>query len=179
MEDKRLCRWCGFELTGPKQQRVHSECKDAYSKAKQKERYRKDIEESRRKNRELWRKIRDRHLERRRKNGTSVKYYRDNLPKVMLKNARSRAKAQQVPFNLNLDDIVVPEFCPILGVKLEIGTRHGPSLDKINPEKGYVKGNIQVISAKANAMKSDATSEELKKFAEWVSSFLTKQEKQV
>jgi hypothetical protein len=43
-----------------------------------------------------------------------------------------------------------------------------PSLDKIDPKLGYVPGNIQVISHKANAMKWDATREELRAFAKWV-----------
>jgi hypothetical protein len=43
-----------------------------------------------------------------------------------------------------------------------------PSLDKIDPEKGYVKGNVMWMSQLANAMKNNATKEELKQFANWV-----------
>ena len=48
---------------------------------------------------------------------------------------------------------------------VQIGTKDkqkSPSLDRIIPEKGYVKGNIIVVSLKANTMKNNATIEEIK-----------------
>lgn len=62
--------------------------------------------------------------------------------------------------------------CPALGIPLKFGTgnkpcRNSPSIDKIVPSKGYVKGNIQVLSYKANSMKSDATPKQLVKFSIW------------
>lgn len=66
---------------------------------------------------------------------------------------------------------VAPEACPVFGELLYKGTkdRHiwSPSVDKIIPEKGYVRGNIQIISWLANAMKRDATPSQLVKFAVW------------
>ena len=66
---------------------------------------------------------------------------------------------------------IAPENCPVFGEPMSKGTkdRHtfSPSVDKIIPEKGYVKGNIQVISWLANAMKRDATKDQLVKFAIW------------
>ena len=85
-----------------------------------------------------------------------------------LRLARHRAKKQGLPFNLTVDDITIPEYCPILGIKLESGIGKGllradniASLDKFTPEKGYVRGNVWVISWRANRLKSDATLEEL------------------
>lgn len=88
----------------------------------------------------------------------------------MLKNAQYRAKKFGVPFGITLEDIVIPEVCPILGIKF--GNYRGkgrggfkadaPSLDRIIPSKGYVRGNICVISNKANLIKRDSTAEELR-----------------
>ena len=67
---------------------------------------------------------------------------------------------------------IAPERCPVFGFKLTVGTRwdhrHSPSIDKIIPSKGYVRGNIQVISMMANTMKQNATPKQLEQFANWV-----------
>ena len=93
------------------------------------------------------------------------KRYRENLQKSLYNSAKRRAKAKNIPFNIDIDDIVIPKKCPVFGFDFEIGTKNkqkSPSLDRIIPEKGYVKGNIIVVSLKANTMKSNATLEEIK-----------------
>ena len=63
--------------------------------------------------------------------------------------------------------------CPILGIKMQIsqlGSKNNdltPSIDRINPKKGYVKENIIVVSMKANRIKTDATVEEIRKVADF------------
>ena len=105
---------------------------------------------------------------------SSPKWHKSNPAKVMLRSARHRAKKQGLPFNITIDDIVIPEVCPVLGIQLECNAGTGsakqnsPSLDKIIPELGYVVGNVQVISYLANVMKHDATPEQLINFALWV-----------
>ena len=89
----------------------------------------------------------------------------------ILTRAKSRAKQKNIPFNLTLEDIEVPETCPLLGIPIEIQPKKGyhpnsPSLDKIIPEKGYIKGNVWVISNRANTLKNDATIQELKTLVE-------------
>jgi hypothetical protein len=85
--------------------------------------------------------------------------------KILLNSAKARAKKNNLPFNLDIDDIVLPEVCPIFGIKLEFNKRvckdNSYSIDKIDPTLGYVKGNIQIISFRANTMKSNATLEEI------------------
>lgn len=88
----------------------------------------------------------------------------------MLRAAKTRAKREGLPFDLDLSDVVVPDICPFLGIaicKHNKGSHqpNSPSLDKIDPAKGYVKGNVHVISYKANAMKRDASIQELLMFA--------------
>lgn len=102
--------------------------------------------------------------------------YRKNNPiQLMLNAARNRARQRGVPCTITKDDLYIPEYCPILGIKLErqVGSGGGhtpasPSLDKIDPALGYVPGNVQVISQRANVMKNDASVEELRAFADWV-----------
>lgn len=90
----------------------------------------------------------------------------------MWRSAKERAKKQDLVFDIDFRDIVIPEFCPILGFRLQQGSgkaqASSPSLDRIDPNKGYIKENIQVISYKANTMKNDASVEMLLNFAKWV-----------
>lgn len=89
----------------------------------------------------------------------------------MLATSRRRASKLGLEFNLTIEDILIPEQCPILGIKLIRQTNKGrsakcsPSLDRIDSSKGYIKGNVWVISMLANAMKNEANKEELLKFA--------------
>jgi hypothetical protein len=98
----------------------------------------------------------------------------------LLYAARSRAKQNELECTITVDDIVIPEFCPALGIKLEarigagrsnredIGT--SPSLDRIDNSKGYIPGNAAVISLRANMIKTDATAAELKAVAAYIDS---------
>lgn len=82
----------------------------------------------------------------------------------MVNSARSRAKRRGLEFSLTKDDLTIPEYCPILGIKLTFdgpGKEHSPSLDRIDNSGGYTLDNVQVISWRANRIKSDATKEEL------------------
>lgn len=96
--------------------------------------------------------------------------------KYILSRTKAKCKKFSIPFDLKLEDIVIPEFCPILGVKLLIGQEsytktskwNTASVDRINPLRGYTKENIQVISMRANMMKTDSTTEDLIKFANWI-----------
>lgn len=94
--------------------------------------------------------------------------------RIMLARAKKRAKYFHLPFNLEIENICIPEYCPVLGIKLVIGTTgdrdNSPSLDKVIPELGYIKGNVRVISWRANRLKSDATADELDKLSIYVRS---------
>ncbi len=94
-----------------------------------------------------------------------------NVNRVMWKDAEKRAKKFGLQFDLDVEDIAVPEVCPVLGIPLKygVGKRTGasPSLDRLRPELGYVKGNVAVISWRANDLKRDATPDELRRVADW------------
>ena len=92
----------------------------------------------------------------------------------MHQRAKVRSKEIGREFSILVDDITIPNICPVLGIELNMNSgksgayRNSPSLDRIDNTKGYTKDNIQVISQLANAMKCHATKEELLKFAYWV-----------
>jgi hypothetical protein len=80
--------------------------------------------------------------------------------------AKRRAKDKGLPFNITRDDIQIPEKCPVLGIRLVRAidgkrTDASPSVDRTKPELGYVKGNVRVISWRANDLKGNASVEEL------------------
>lgn len=91
-----------------------------------------------------------------------------NFEAGMWRAAKRRARIKGLEFNIEVADIVIPEICPILEVPLVLGTKdnyeYTPSLDRIDNSKGYIKGNIMVISKKANSMKNSASLQELKNF---------------
>jgi hypothetical protein len=100
------------------------------------------------------------------------KAYFANREKRLLVSARNRAKEKGLPFNITATDIVVSKRCPVFGVLLKKGKGapgpNSPTLDKILPLLGYVRGNIAVLSHRANRIKNDATYEELFRVARWV-----------
>lgn len=91
--------------------------------------------------------------------------------------AKARAKKNNIDFNIEIDDVVVPQFCPIFGLELKRNEKsilpNSVTLDRIDNTKGYVKGNVQVISYLANTMKNQATVEQLIRFADWINSNLS------
>jgi hypothetical protein len=86
--------------------------------------------------------------------------------KKMLSGASNRAKTKGLEFNLTIEDIIIPVYCPILGIPLytsELDADCSPSIDRIENSRGYTKDNIQIISTRANRIKSDSSIEELQK----------------
>lgn len=105
-------------------------------------------------------------------NTTRVKCY--SIESKMFGRAKARAKERSIEFNLDKEDIIIPEICPILNIPIVYhsgssgGKVNSPALDRIDNSKGYVKGNVIVISHLANMMKSCATEKQLLSFADWV-----------
>lgn len=83
---------------------------------------------------------------------------------ALLERARGRARSKGVAYALSATDLKLPKRCPVLGIKLMIGDRRSeasPSLDRIKPEKGYVPGNVRIVSDKANRLKGDRSREDV------------------
>lgn len=91
-----------------------------------------------------------------------------------LSNFRNKAKKLGLPFDLTVEDMEVPSHCPVLGIplvryagKATGPTPDSPSLDRIIPEKGYVKSNVIMVSMLANAIKQNATPDQIRKVADF------------
>ena len=88
----------------------------------------------------------------------------NELKRKMIHDSRRRASRKNIPHNITIKDIDIPEVCPILKKPFKVNTRMAPSIDRVDSSKGYVRGNIKVISVRANNMKADASISEIKTF---------------
>jgi len=104
-----------------------------------------------------------------------LKWQKENVISRLCSHAKQRAKIKGIEYNLDKSLILLPTHCPILGIELEMhqgvgagGKENSYSLDRKDQSKGYVDGNVWVISHKANSIKFTATREELLRFASWI-----------
>ncbi len=132
------------------------ECYPEYNRQKAREHYKRSIETG---------KVED---YRRAARERGKLYHELDPRKRMVTAAKQRAKKTGLPFNITANDLVIGETCPILGTYFTPNTEYCASLDRIVPELGYVVGNVQVISMKANAMKNSANDIELLCLAKWI-----------
>lgn len=89
----------------------------------------------------------------------------------MLNQARVRSKRKGIECSISLEDINIPTHCPVFGFELYRGgikrTDQSPTLDRIDNAKGYIRGNIIVVSWLANRIKNDVTSAQLRIVADF------------
>ena len=102
-------------------------------------------------------------------------HYRKNPAWSMWRRARGRAKKKGFACTITVDDLMpLPEICPVLGIKLRLSEdAQDPaaySLDRSDNKKGYIPGNVVVMSYKANRLKNDGTAEEHEAIAKWMRS---------
>jgi hypothetical protein len=90
----------------------------------------------------------------------------------LVSNARQSARRHGLACDITSKDIHIPDRCPVLNIPLyrTVGKRtdNTPSLDRINNDGGYTKGNVAVISWRANQLKRDATAQELLAVAAYI-----------
>lgn len=80
------------------------------------------------------------------------------------------ARREGIEFDLTIDDIVWNTHCPVFGFELSYlisDKDRSPSLDRHDPNKGYVKGNVVVMSLRANRAKWNLTTSEVKSLYEY------------
>jgi hypothetical protein len=98
------------------------------------------------------------------------RYLENNPEKKLLKSSKANAKAKNLEHTITFGDIVIPTRGPYLGIELttkvqQRNTASTLSIDRIDSDKGYIPGNVQVISSLANLMKSYATEAQLVTFS--------------
>jgi hypothetical protein len=115
-------------------------------------------------------------LEWKKKNVAYVKKYQAVLNKSekgvlqrLFDTAKRRAKETGLEFSIKRSELCLPVLCPLLCIPVFVGNGkqgpNSPSVDRIDNSKGYVPGNVWIISQKANRIKSDATVEEISMLA--------------
>lgn len=106
----------------------------------------------------------------------SKKWVTKNKESILCAAAKHRAKKYGLDFNIDSSDIIIPEVCPVLGIPIFKTNNqcrdNSASLDRIDNSKGYVKGNVCVISFRANQLKNCGTLEEHKKIVRYIESML-------
>lgn len=169
----KICKTCKLQLDDDKFAKTRKICRKCVNN-KARENYYKNWDQ-RRAVSKSWRvtnsdkaKAQSKRLDPKKKRERQRKWEHSHPENRLLNGARTRAKSKNIIFNLELQDIHIPKFCPVLGLELKISItgklqNSSPSLDRIKPELGYVKGNIRVISWRANTLKNNATLEELEK----------------
>lgn len=93
-----------------------------------------------------------------------------------LTKAKERNKIKKLPFDIDLEYLlsIATDTCPVFGTDFVWGryqgarTKFSPSLDRVIPGLGYVKGNVVFISTWANIIKQDAEEKEIYAVADWL-----------
>ena len=145
-------------------------------------RYGKDIERRKKRMREWWAKNKAVQRERRKhrpgdKEKRVVAAKRRRLTNrgwllSILTKVRQRARRKGIECTVTAKDLVFPEFCPVLGIPIFLTagqfTDNSPSIDRIDPLRGYVPGNVSIISFRANSIKSYGSAEEHERIAAYM-----------
>jgi len=106
-------------------------------------------------------------------------WLRDNKAVALFRRAKRRARENGLEFDISIEDVIIPKICPVLGIPIESDVENPnlancPSIDRVDNTKGYVKGNIQVISFRANNLKSSGSIEEHRKIIEYMERHVNK-----
>jgi len=98
-----------------------------------------------------------------------MKWRADNRLKTLIFATKQTSKIKGLLHDISIEDLVQVPICPLTGIEIDwtCSGRHlrNPSVDRIDNSKGYVKGNVEIMSCLGNSMKSNATPEQLIFFA--------------
>jgi hypothetical protein len=101
----------------------------------------------------------------------------DDMPRIKQKKLNLRALnnatvGKGLKFSVKVEDLDWPDICPVLGIPIEYRASrisdNSPSFDRVDNNKPYIKGNVVIISNRANRIKNDGTAEEHRKIAAYM-----------
>jgi transposase len=99
-------------------------------------------------------------------------FYKAKRWRFVQKQSKIKLRGQE--FTIQYGEIDWPEYCPVLGIKLDYFAKarkpqdNSPSFDRVDNTKGYVTGNVKIISNKANRIKGHGSLDELKKIIAYI-----------
>ena len=111
---------------------------------------------------------------------SALKYYRsiNGICSRSYNHCKDRVKKHKLDFDLDLEYLrsIYPKDskCPILGYTMKPsqgllgGDNYSPTLDRKDPSKGYIKGNVEFVCSLANKMMSNASGKDLVRFSKWI-----------
>ena len=110
------------------------------------------------------------------KNHQRLQSFFEGVISLRMKSVRRRAVLHNLKCNITkeylMSILIKQEYkCPVFNKKFALKNKDKTnriSVDRINPKKGYTKGNVQLLSCLANYMKNDANKKQLKMFAKWI-----------
>lgn len=93
--------------------------------------------------------------------------------RAIFNSKRGNARRIGIQFSIKFEEVKWPQTCPVFGVQLDyygegMTTDNAPSFDRMDPRKGYVPGNVQIISNRANRIKNDASIAELQQIIRYM-----------
>ena len=110
--------------------------------------------------------------------GRTTWYWANDLEKAhsdFFRRKKQNARKTKWEWSIELSDLDFPKFCPVLGIELdwfaEARAENSPSIDRIDSTLGYVRGNVAVMSWRANRIKNDGTAEEHQKIATFLTNY--------
>ena len=103
-----------------------------------------------------------------------INYINQNYLKRKINNIKSKIKfsGRNLEFSITEKDLKIIKYCPLLNIELDYCVGSGRknwnsvSIDRIDNSKGYIPGNVWIISKLANTMKNCATKDQLILFSE-------------
>lgn len=92
----------------------------------------------------------------------------------LLRSAKARALKLEIPFELDEFCVEWNQRCPVLGIELDYGRKdkggseNSPSIDRLDPDRGYIADNVAVVSVVANRIKNNAEAATIRQVADWL-----------